>query len=273
MESATAPSAAVTALSTHWPEYLVEAAALGLFMVSACVFTVLFEYPSSYLHTAIPSAFIRRAFIALAMGLTAVALITSPWGQRSGAHMNPAVTISFWMLGKIASWDAIFYVVAQFIGGAAGVYVSWLGLGSTLEDAHVNYAVTIPGAEGAGVAFGAEMLISFGLMYAVLWASNSRQWTRYTPYVAGTLVTLYIAFEAPYSGMSINPARTVGSAVFAHNWTAVWLYFAAPLVGMLGAATLYSHRRGRHHVFCAKLHHVNDKRCIFRCNFGALNDN
>lgn len=272
MESVTGRPAAVATLATHWPEYLAEACALGTFMVSACVFTVLFEYPGSPVRAALDSAFLRRMFIALAMGLTAVGLITSPWGQRSGAHMNPAVTLSFWYLGKIETWDAVFYVVAQFLGGAAGVYASYLALGPALSDAAVNFAVTVPGPQGAGVAFVAELAISAMLMYTVLTVSNSRVWTRFTPYFAGTLVTLYITFEAPLSGMSMNPARTVGSAVVANEWRSLWVYFAAPLAGMAGAATVFAYLRGRRGVFCAKLHHHNQKRCIFRCNYGALND-
>jgi aquaporin Z len=270
MEQVTIPTTPVAAITTHWAEYAIEAAALGMFMVSACFFTVLMEYPASPVHAVIGDAFMRRLLIALAMGVTAVALITSPWGQRSGAHMNPAVTISFWTLGKIGSWDALFYVFAQFLGGMAGVYVSKLLMGSMVSDASVNFAVTVPGPLGPGIAFLAELTISAGLMYAVLTASNSPTLTRWTPYIAGTLVTLYITFEAPLSGMSINPARTVGSAIWAGQWTALWVYFAAPLIGMISAALLYSFQRGRRHVFCAKLHHLNGKRCIFRCNFGAL---
>src|SRR5713101_2658420 len=105
----------------HWPEYFIEAWALGMFMVSAGVSTLLLESPASSLHTAIPDAFLRRLLIGAAMGLTAIALIYSPWGRRSGAHMNPAVTLSFLRLGKIAPSDAVFYIFAQFIGGTLGV--------------------------------------------------------------------------------------------------------------------------------------------------------
>jgi len=84
------------------------------------------------------------------------------------------------------------------------------------------------------------------------------------------LVAVYITFEAPISGMSMNPARTFGSAYWAHAWTALWIYFTAPPLGMLLAAELYLRIRGAHRVFCAKLHHHNSARCIFRCNFSAL---
>ncbi|MBL8174663.1 MAG: aquaporin, partial [Bryobacterales bacterium] len=92
----------------------------------------------------------------------------------------------------------------------------------------------------------------------------------YTPFVAGGLVALYITVEAPISGMSMNPARSFGSAVAAGEWRALWIYFVAPPLGMLGAAEVYVRRNGLHRVFCAKLAHPNEERCIFRCNFGAI---
>src|SRR5215471_17505920 len=115
--------AAMEAVRAHWPEYLMEAAALGMFMVSACMFGVLLEHVAGLA---------SRVLAGIAMGFTAVAIISSPWGQRSGAHMNPAVTLTFLCLGKIAAWDALFYVIAQFAGGVAGVVLSGWILGPVL---------------------------------------------------------------------------------------------------------------------------------------------
>src|SRR5579863_10242230 len=103
------------ALAKHWPEYVIEALALGTLMISACLVTSALEYPGSPVHSLLTNPDLRRAIIGIAMGLTAIALIYSPWGKRSGAHMNPAVTLSFLRLGKIAPTDAAFYIFAQFI--------------------------------------------------------------------------------------------------------------------------------------------------------------
>jgi aquaporin Z len=186
--------------------------------------------------------------------------------------MNPAVTFTFWRLGKIEPWDAIFYLFSQFAGGIAGVLVARSFLRSWVAHPDVNFAVTTPGRYGPWVAFGAEVSISFVLMSVILTASNAPSLARFTGLFAGALVATYITFEAPISGMSMNPARTFGSAFSAHVWTALWVYFCAPPLGMLLAAESYVRLRGMKAVRCAKLHHQNDQRCIFRCGYAGNNE-
>lgn len=251
---------AAKTLREHWPEYLIEGWALGLFMISAGVVTAAFEAPASPLNAALPNADFRRALIGIAMGLTAIALIHSPWGQRSGAHMNPAVTLTFWRLGKVARWDALFYIAAQFIGGTIGVLLVKLLFGSVFTAPPVSYVVTVPGEPGIGVAFAAELAISTLLMAVVLTVSNSARHARWTGLCAGALVATFITFEAPLSGMSMNPARSFASAFPADIWTAFWIYLAAPVLGMQAAAQWHTRRAAR--AACAKLLHPADQRCI-----------
>jgi len=260
----------LVALTSHWPEYLMEGAELGLFMISACVFVVLLEHPASLVRQILPDLFIRRVSIGAAMGLTAIGIIYSPLGKQSGAHFNPSVTWTFFRLGKVEFWDALFYTAAQFVGGVMGVLLSAAVLSMTIAHPAVNYAATTPGSGGPWVAFVAELVISFIQMSMVLRVSNSKNLARFTGLFAGMMVATYISLEAPYSGMSMNPARTFASALPAQVWTALWVYFTAPLLGMLLAAELYVRQHGMHNVFCAKLHHHNDKRCIFRCNWNQL---
>jgi aquaporin Z len=246
-----------------------EGAGLGLFMVSAAVVTAALEYPHSPLHDFFTDPVLRRIVIGLAMGLTAIGLIYSPWGKRSGAHLNPAVTVTFFRLGKITGTDACGYVVAQFIGGTVGLWLSAQFLGLAIEHPAVNYVVTVPGPEGTAIAFVAEAIISFGLMLVGLVVSNRPSLNRWTGVFAGVLVATYIAVEAPFSGMSMNPARTFASAVPARLWTDYWLYLTAPLIGMLSAAEWYVRTNGIQRVLCAKLHHHNNARCIFHCRYLA----
>jgi aquaporin Z len=255
------------AFQKHWPEYLMEAAELGLFMFSACAFTVLLYHPSSAVAQIIPDGLVRRLMMGLAMGSTAIAIIFSPLGQRSGAHFNPSVTWTFFRLGKIDAPDAAFYTLFQFAGGIAGVMLASLTFGRLIADQTVNYAATLPGPDGPLVAFLAELFISFILMSVVLTVSNTKRLGRWTGMFAGALVAIYITVEAPISGTSMNPARTFSSAVGAGIWMSLWIYFVAPPLGMLLAGEVYRRVKTLPAIACAKLHHHNNKRCIFRCNF------
>ncbi len=180
--------------------------------------------------------------------------------------MNPSVTLAFLTLGKIKPLDAIFYIAAQVLGGIVGMQVADLLIAMPLRNASVNYVVTMPGPGGWPEAFAAEFVISAILMTTVLLVSNSRL-SSWTPFFAGALVALYILLEAPISGMSMNPARTLGSGVAANYYPALWIYFVAPPMGMFTAAQLFRAGRGLQGVYCAKLHHDNAAPCIFNCRF------
>ncbi len=258
------------ALRRHWPEYVIEAACLAVFMMSANFFAAAIFHPSSPISRGVSNPLAARFLMGLAMGGTAIALIFSPWGKRSGAHLNPATTLTFYRLGRVEPWDAVFYVAAQFAGGLAGTVVAALLLGGVIAHPSVDFVVTMPGPGGPGVAFVAEVVITFVLMLTILAVSNTKRLTRYTGLFAGVLVALYITFEAPLSGMSMNPARTLGSALGASRYTALWVYFLAPTAGMLLAAETYLRVGRNRKVHCAKLHHENDQPCIFLCRFGEL---
>jgi aquaporin Z len=250
------------ALKRHWPEYLMEAACLGLFMISAFTFGAVLEYPGSALHQAIPYSVLRRFVMGIAMGSTAILIIYSPWGKQSGAHINPSTTLTFLRLGKVAKWDALFYILAQFGGGTTGALLASTVLAAWVSHPSVNYVITMPGSAGIAAAFLGEVAITFILMRVILRVSNNSRLHKLTGVCAGALVAAYITLEAPISGMSMNPARTLASAVPAQYWTALWVYFTAPLIGMLAAAEVHLRSRSPG-IDCAKLHHENLKRCIF----------
>jgi aquaporin Z len=256
-----------TAFQRHWHLYVDEGVELAIFMISACFFTVwLFNPALPALHL-LPSGALRRLLMGISMGGTAILIIRSPMGKRSGAHFNPAITLTYFRLGKIDKWDASFYVVSQFIGGICGVGVSTLCLQSSLAVPTVDYAVTVPGLGGTAGAFCAEYFMAALLMLVVLWFSNRPPLAQYTSYLVGILIMFYVFVFAPVSGFSINPARTTGSAVFANVWTAVWLYFVAPVLGMMTSAEIYLRVYGIESVLCAKLHPDPNYPCPFRCHF------
>jgi aquaporin Z len=254
---------ALASLKAHWPEYLMEAGLLGAFMVSACVFGVLYGFPGSPLRQVVGSGLFRNFLGGLSMGLTALCIFYSPWGKQSGAHINPSVTLTFFRLGKIPFWDALFYITSQFVGAVLGVLFVAQILGREVSDPAVRYVVTTPGPHGPWIALLAEFIIAVCMMSAVLYFSNHHRLSSYTGIFAAILVTIYITFEAPFSGMSMNPARTLGSALPADIWDGLWVYLTAPPLGMLVASELYLWRTGKLAVKCCKLHHNNSKRCIF----------
>jgi aquaporin Z len=246
---------------SHLPEYLIEAWGLGSFMVAAGIFSTIIAHPNSLISRAVPDSFLQRILIGIAMGLTAIAIIYSPWGKRSGAHINPAVTLTFARLGKVNPFDAMFYIIFQTIGALIGVLVVALLLGQLFTYPPIAYIITVPNADVV-VAFFAEVAIAFVMMTMVLVTSNDRTLAPYTGLFAGFLVMIYVVFESPISGFGMNPARTLASAIPSGIWTDIWIYMTAPILGMLLGSEFYLRFFGSRKVFCAKLQHRNHQRCI-----------
>lgn len=233
------------AVRRHWRDYLLEAGGLMVFMLGAGAFTTLFMYPGSAVQQALPTPFLRHLGLGACMGVVTFAII-SAIGMKSGAHINPAVTWAFYRDGKIGGWDAIFYTLFQFIGALIAPVLLLAGIGDPFTHDKVKFATSQPG-EGYSVAaaFAAEFVISFILMLAILVALHSKRLEKSLPAIAGLLIALYITFEAPISGMSMNPARTFGSAVTAGQYKGLWLYFVAPMAAMLLATQVYRMMRAR----------------------------
>jgi aquaporin Z len=228
----------IAAFKTNWRIYFIEAWALGMFMISAVFFTILIEHPAMPVRNFIESALVRRMLIGLAMAITAVLLIYSTWGKKSGAHMNPAVTLTFLALKRINITNVFYYIVFQFAGGLLDVLLMQMIFPVMIKHPSVNYVITIPGNAGTTSAFWAEAIISFLLMFTILIIGNS-DLLKYIGYFAGFLLFLFITFEAPFSGMSINPARTVATAIPSFTYSSIWIYFVAPVGAMLMAGLLY----------------------------------
>lgn len=257
----------------HPAEYLADGALLALFLVSACVYGVLLFEDGARASALVSDPSARRLVMGAAMGLTAIALIHSPLGQRSGAHMNPAITLAFLRLGRIRALDAAGYVSAQIVGALAGMVAAWALLGSRLADAGVNFVATTPASpssKAALTAWIAEFVMAFTLLSIVLALAARRASARFAGVASGVLVALFIFIGAPLSGMSLNPARSLGSALFAMRLDSIWIYATAPVLAMLLAAEI--HRRGGAVARCAKLVHTPRVRCI-HCGAGAGSSN
>lgn len=249
-------------MKKHWREYLIEAWGLGTFMVSAGVLATIIYSPAFPFLMIIDNDFIQGLLMGISMGLTAIAIIYSPWGKRSGAHINPAVTITFFRLKKITPLDTLGYIIAQFIGGVSGVLLVEFILRDSFTSPPINYVVTVPGKWGIAAAFLAEFMLSLGLMLMVLFVSNTHSLSKYTGLFSVILVASFITFEAPISGMSINPARTFASGFPAQIWDSFWIYYFAPPLAMLFAAEIYLRYPRKPKVICCKLCPNSEQPCI-----------
>jgi aquaporin Z len=262
---------ATASLRLHWPEYGMEFVEMGVYLLSTCTFATLLQHPASPVRHYLANSMVRRACFGLSIGATIAALVLTPWGKQSGGHLNPAITFVFYRLGRVQFWDAIFYGAAQFSGATIGVILATLLLLGAPAHPTIRYAATLPGRYGLGAAFFAEIAISCALMLTALFASNHERLSRYTPYFVGALYVIFITLETPLSGMSMNPARTFGSAFRGGYWQSLWIYFLAPTLGMLLAAELFLWARAGVGPYCAKLHHANNRRCIF-CHHTGTTD-
>ena len=155
---------------TALPEYLMEGVELGVLMLSVTALSAWLARHGA--QGSIHSAFLRRGLLGAGVGVTVASLIYSPIGRRSGAHFNPAVTLTFFRLGMVRSADAIFYVLFQLLGAVAGIGVAAVALGGRLSDRSVDYAATVPGSGGTAAAFAAELALAFVFMSILLMTVN-----------------------------------------------------------------------------------------------------
>jgi aquaporin Z len=226
-------------LKKNWKHYLQEALGLAIFMISACFFSaMLFSENSSWYHF-FPNFMARNIFMGLMMGLTALFIFYSPRTSPSGSQINPAVTLTFLRLNKMCRYDALFFIIFQFIGGTAAVYLMRLLMGNILTDTPINSAVTIPGKLGTTTALITEFTIAFITMSMILFTSSHLKLKKYTRIFAACFVCIWVIVAGPISGFGMNPARTFASALPANIWTAFWLYMIAPVAGMLTSAEFY----------------------------------
>jgi aquaporin Z len=244
-----------------------EGTELSALMLSTCIWGTLTYGDDSPFNPLALSAVSKSILMGIAVAITTFIIIVSPFGRRSGAHLNPSVTLTFFWLGRVHRWDAAWYMVAHFVGAIAGVLAARQILGLRLSAPSVLYMVTVPGKHGSAITFLGEFLLSGLLMATVLYSSNHRLLTRFTPVLVAMLTILLFVLSPSRFGFSVNPARTFSSALFAWVWQGVWIYFSAPCLGMLSAAAIYIKTVGLNRVYCAKVFHDVRSPCPFRCQF------
>ncbi len=228
-------------LKTNWLIYLMEFFGLAGFVLAAGLLSIFLEHPDFPVMKSKLKDFplLRRIPLGIIMGgyITAVTLL---FGKKSGAHINPSVTWTFFRLDKISFTDALFFTIAQFAGAIWGALLLKYTIGNLFGHPLVDYGNTAPKPpHNSMTAFIAEFIISFILMFAVLRAASSKRFEKYIAHISGVLIALYLIIEIPFSGMSLNPARSFAGAFAAQKWEYLWIYFVAPTLAMLAAAEVY----------------------------------
>lgn len=221
-----------------------EAVATALLMVGGLTAVILLVSPTGPLAGLDVPGWLRRFVAGGLFGLSGTAATLSRWGRRSGAHLNPAVTLAFRVEGTISTARAAGYVVAQLLGAVVGAAVVRLwgpwGRG-------VGWGTTVPATSLAGwQAAGLEALVTLALVTVVLSMAARPRVRHLTPWTMGPLYAVMVALEAPLTGTSSNPARSLGPALVTWTWTDAWVYWVGPFVGALvGVALLRAVTRHR----------------------------
>lgn len=178
---------------------------------------------------------ITHAGVAITFGLIVMSMIYA-LGNVSGAHINPAVSIAFAVAGKFQVKKLVPYIIAQLAGALLAS-----GIMSLLFPANQHLGATIPAGSDMQ-SFILELLLTFFLMLVVLSvAHGSKEQGMFAGLAIGGVVALEAMFAGPICGASMNPARSIGPALFSMNIQSLWLYIVAPIVGACSAVPVYNY--------------------------------
>ncbi|MEJ7666671.1 MAG: aquaporin [Hymenobacter sp.] len=230
------------ALRRHWPYYLAEAGGLAFFITGASILTLALEHPDSPAHQWLVAhgagKLLRRIPLGLGMGLIIVVLVYNPWGKVGGAY-QPCRNPGFLAVRQYARGRCVLVRSGPGSGWGSGGTVTKFGNGQLLRRCQRSFHHHHARAGRPGLAFAAEFVISFGLMWVLLLALHSRRLKPAAGWLLGGLLMVYIIGETPLSGMSLNPFRTLSAAIVAGNYSALWVYFLAPTAAMSLATALF----------------------------------
>lgn len=216
---------------------------LGLFgfVLIAGLVSIFLEHPDMpVMQTSLKhEPLLRRIPLGIVLGLY-ILIISKAFGKKSGAMVNPAVTWAMYRQGNINLTDVVWYTVAQFAGAVAAAELLKLTLYKWFSHPNIHFGITKPIPPHASQnAWMAEFFIAFVTMAVILFFSSLKKLEKKLPVAMGILIALFLIFELPYSGMSMNPARSFAGALAANKWEHLWIYFAAPIPAMLLAGELF----------------------------------
>jgi aquaporin Z len=244
----------------HWRIWGAEAAGTGLMVLAIVSAATLALGEGSPVAGRGARFLLLGALVAPCIALIAV----SPLGRLSGAHINPAVTLGFWKLGWVSRHDLFGYVAAQLAGGLAGALVARLLLPRPATDS-IGGAVTHPDGASTLGALALEAGMTALLLGVVLTFVSSERLARWTPLALVPVIGAIIWLGSPWTGASLNPARSEGPALAFADLADLWLYFLAPAVGAVAVAAVWPRRP-----MTAKLFHDSRYPCSLRSEMPAM---
>jgi aquaporin Z len=236
-----------------WPLFLSELAGTALLVLGGLSCVILMNGEGSPLPQILPDAGVRRAITGFLFGTTGALIAISAVGRISGAHVNPAVSVGFWLVGKMKTGTLLIYVMGQLAGAVLGA-LPLFGFGQMGRS--VAFGATVPGPNyGVMTALGGEITTTFAMVALLCIFLASRRLRGFTPAIFPFLFSLMVFLEAPVSGTSTNPARTIGPALISGQWEGWWIYWVGPLLGTFVATLIFSALAKRIEV--AKLYHFD----------------
>jgi aquaporin Z len=243
----------------HWKEWWSELAGTAVLLFAV----VTAKYWAVSAGPPFSDPTLRVAIVGTVAGLVVIAVAFSPLGRRSGAHLNPAVTVGFWVQKVTGRADVAGYCTFQIVGGVVGVAAARVW-GPDVANAPVRWAVIAPATTvaqpSAAAIEAAATFVQLALVFGALASSRYRRWA---PVVAGALLTAFIVALAPVTGAGFNPARALAPDVLAAAYPAIWIYLVGPLAGAVaagGAVIAVSTRP-----VTGKLRHDATINCYMRC--------
>jgi len=246
---------------TNWQIFWYEMAGTCLLLLIGLSMVIVMFGTGSPVATIIPDIGVRRLITGFLFGSTGALIAISPLGKVSGAHINPVVTMAFYLFGKIDARRAVSYVCGQFAGAIIGCLplLFWGSMGRS-----IFFGATMPGAGySLSMVFFGEVITTFTMVSLLALFLGYRHLRSYTPAIFPILYCIMSYLEAGISGTSTNPARSLGPALISGQWDYWWIYWIGPLVGAYLSTLVMSFFAKR--ITEAKLYHFDsDEDKLFR---------
>jgi aquaporin Z len=244
-----------------WALFVSELIGTALLVLVGLSLVILMFGTGTPMARLIPSEGLRRLINGFLFGTTGACIALSPVGKVSGAHINPAVTLGFRLMGKLDLRTTLGYIWAQLIGAVVGSLplLMWGAMGKS-----VAFGATLPGSGTTlSTVFLGEMITTFTMVALLAVFLGFRKIRHFTPAIFPPLYAIMVWAEAPISGTSTNPARSLGPAIVSGQWEGWWIYWIGPMAGMLLAVLACSFLAKRIEV--AKLYYFeSDRDRLFR---------